>query len=409
MNKHLPDDRQVDKGEQVLAYNGSELALREIFRRSRTSRHVTFVLFSAWSLVLQLNAGLSHAIVECLEPDFPPQFKSATYCLALTNEVAPYALSRFLWDSLQLSDAIKNTANVWGAVRNATLKYFSDMHWMDKETAKGAVNHVSRLISVIGQPEHLKSASALDEYYDHLPDFTQPFIHSWLNASQRRMNKYKRLLKEDPNVAVHREDISLTAMTDVNAFYAPVYHLMVILTAIMMPPFMSTDAPKAVHYGAIGKVLGHELTHAFDPLFSNLTRTGDLATWYQPQSMAEFLKRLSCLRGQIADFTGSTVTASNTISETFADTAGTEKARRAYETLPEKVGLLGYTPEQAFYVASCFEFCAMEPYMQRPGIYLGFALRCNLPLLNQKEFAAAFKCRDGAILNPRQRCTFHEA
>ncbi|XP_077536935.1 endothelin-converting enzyme homolog [Haemaphysalis longicornis] len=408
VNKHLPEDRKIDEDEQVLAYNGSEVALREMFRRSKASRHVTLVLYSAWILIVELHAGFSHELIECLPPDLPAQFKSATSCLQLANRIAPYAIGRFLWDSLELTEAINSTVTVWAGLRNATLQYFKDVHWMDAETAKGAVEHVSHLVSVIGQPEHLKLTTALDEHYNHLPDFKPPFIESWLNASKRHVDKYKRLLKEPPNVTVHREDFNFgMGMTTVNAFYMPVIHVMVIITAIMMPPFVPTDAPRAVHYGAVGTILGHELTHSFDPLFSNLSRTGELTTWYQPESMKKFESRLKCVLEQSADITGSEIRAKNALSETFADTAGAEKARLAYATLAQKKGLLSYTPEQAFYVASCFEFCAADPYASHSPLYLPVALRCNVPVMNQPEFAGAFKCSGSATMNPSEHCTFH--
>ncbi|KAH9375251.1 hypothetical protein HPB48_011962 [Haemaphysalis longicornis] len=378
VNKHLPEDRKIDKDEQVL------------------------------TLIVQLHVGFSNELIECLPQDLPSHFKSAIKCLQLANKIAPYAIGRFLWDSLELTGAINSTATVWAALRNATLQYFKDVHWMDAETAKGAVEHVSHLISVIGQPEHLKLTTALDEHYSHLPDFKPPFIESWLNASKRHVDKYKRLLREVPNATVHREDFNLDIdMTTVNAFYMSVLHLMVIITAIMMPPFVPTGAPRAVHFGAIGKILGHELTHSFDPLFSNLSRTGELTTWYQPESMKKFENRLKCVLEQSADITGSTIRAKNALSETFADTAGTEKARLAYATLAEETGLLSYTPEQAFYVASCFEFCATAPYARHSDRYLPFALRCNVPVLNQPEFSGAFKCSGSATMSTRERCTFH--
>ncbi|KAH9366795.1 hypothetical protein HPB48_021595 [Haemaphysalis longicornis] len=320
----------------------------------------------------------------------------------ISSQVAGYALARLFSESLQLGDAIAATNRTWQALRNATQENFAKVKWMDASTAAGAVGHVAGLAQVIAMPEHLKTAPDLDQFHDYLPEFSQPFLQSWLSAAQRRSDKYKRLL--DTDGTVHREDFELP-LTGVNAFYFPVFHIMAMLPGIMMPPFLSLQAPETVNYGAIGKILGHELTHSFDPSFS-VDRTGGKINWYTKQSMENSLKGLSASRnswGAATDY----VHASNALSETFADTAGTEKAYLAYQTLAAPSGLLGYSPEQLFFIAGCFIFCAPNPYSRADGaIYPPFALRCNLPASNAKQFAQAFQCPAETWFNPHNRCDF---
>ncbi|KAH9367905.1 hypothetical protein HPB48_020853 [Haemaphysalis longicornis] len=320
--------------------------------------------------------------------------------------VAAFALGQLLSESLELSDAIAATNKTWQALRTATKENLVKLGWLDNSTATAAVDHVSNLISVIAVPEHLNTAPEMERFYSYLPEFTQPFLQSWLSAIKRWSDTYKRLLKEDPSVAVHREDIPLV-MTDVNAYYSAIYHLMVIPPAIMMPPFVATKVPEFVNYGAIGKILGHELTHSFDPKFSTMSRTGDVVNWYTNRSWLNFEKRVNCVIKQLSDSTNSPTHALEAFSEAFADTAGMEKAHLAYQTLPDKQGFLGYSREQLFFVAGCFVFCSSQPYRSE-GIYPAYALRCNLPASNDKHFAQVFKCAPGSWFNPQNRCTFHE-
>ncbi|KAH9375550.1 hypothetical protein HPB48_011599 [Haemaphysalis longicornis] len=79
-----------------------------------------------------------------------------------------------------------------------------------------------------------------------------------------------------------REDI-IGDVTKGNLFYLSVFYLMVTLTTVMMPQFVLTDAPIAVHYSAFGNVLGYELMHNIDWSFGNLSRKHELTTWYQPE------------------------------------------------------------------------------------------------------------------------------
>ncbi|KAH7979903.1 hypothetical protein HPB49_011859 [Dermacentor silvarum] len=322
-------------------------------------------------------------------------------------QVAAYALGRLLADGLHLYEASTAAQKTWFALRNSTQRNFASLSWMDKTTAAGAANYVEQLKSVVSIPAHLRSDEALDEFHDYLPEFSQPFLASYLDAAGRRQDKYKRLLRPNASVVVHREDIALP-MVSVNAYYMPVNHLMVIPTAIIAPPFVTLSMPEAVNYGSIGKVLGHELTHSFDPRLGNTSRTGDAIKWWSRGSYENFTRLLSCVQDQLLDYTGDAVHAGSALSETFADTAGTEKAYLAYETLPPQRGLLGYTQEQFFFVASCFEFCSQKAYHYRStGLYPAVVLRCNLPAANQPRFAAAFQCPEGAPLNPAKRCRFH--
>ncbi|XP_054917034.1 neprilysin-1-like [Dermacentor andersoni] len=410
INKHLPQDMQVDKDEEVLVLNNTYLVLNDMLTIANWSRYVDLVLFSGWNMVITYNYGMSSSMLRCMDPNAPGLYSvaAAQTCLDAMNEVAGYALARFFVDRAAQSRAVLDVSDTWNAVRDATRGNFPTLSWMDQSTAAGAIKHVDSLASFIALPAHLNSSQALDAFYDYLEaDQSQPFFHWFIKSWKQRSDKLKRLIREDPNVQVHREDMPLSSV-DVNAFYLPLYHIMAILPAIMAPPYVSPGLAPAVNYGSIGKILGHELSHAFDPRFTTQTRTGDIATWWSQSSYANFKDRLECVRSQLANYTDSESHGFNALSETFADTAGTEKARLAYDSLPTQPGMLGYSQEQLFFVAGCFEFCAKYPYSwEALGKYPAFALRCNLPVSNEKKFAAAFKCPTGAALNPPKRCTFH--
>ncbi|KAL1477873.1 hypothetical protein MTO96_035411 [Rhipicephalus appendiculatus] len=385
INGHMLPGRSVDKTEPVLTINGSGLLLKAILDNAKRSGYVDLVLYTGWMTFYNLRALVSSSLVDCMDgAGLQAEIQSATHCLETMAQVSTYAFVRLMVDSLELQPQVNDTMRTWMAVKAATRANFPKLSWMDQSTAEGAIKHVDSLITVLPMPDHLKSDEALEKYYEE-----------------------KRLMKEDPAVPVHREDIPY-ASSNVNAFYAPLYHLMVILPAIMNAPFVPSAVAPAVVTGAIGKVLGHELTHAFDPLFSTLTRTGDVATWWSSDSFTKFRGRLDCVKNLLANYTSDPFFSKNALSETFADTAGTEKARLAYATMPASNGILAYTPEQSFYVASCFVFCSEAAYSWRKsGIYPPMMLRCNLPVYNQERFAEAFSCPSHAALNPQNRCTFH--
>ncbi|XP_037502837.1 neprilysin-1, partial [Rhipicephalus sanguineus] len=348
--------------EPVLTINGSGLLLKAVLDNAKRSSYVDLVLHTGWMTFYNMRAVVSASLLDCTDGGgIQSQIQSATQCLENMAQVSTYALVRLIVDSLDLQPQVNATLRTWMAVKEATRANFPKLRWMDQSTAAGAIHHVDSLITVLTMPEHLKSDEALEKFYVFLDqNVTQPFVVWLYNTYQRRLQEQKRLMKEDPAVPVDREDIVFSP-SDVNAFYAPLFHLMVILPGIMNAPFVPSTEPPAVVTGGVGKLLGHELSHAFDPRFSTLTRTGDKIT--------------------------------NVLTETFADTAGTEKARLAFGSMELTDGILGYTPEQSFYVASCFLFCSEGAYTwKKTGLYPPMMLRCNLPVHNQERFAEAFSC-----------------
>ncbi|KAK8763381.1 hypothetical protein V5799_034009 [Amblyomma americanum] len=403
INKHLPQDRQIGEGEDVLIFNNTGYILRETLARTKRSRYVDLVLFAGWNILASRHAAVSHALTDCFGEI---NIHAALSCVNFVDEVAAFAMTRLVVDTLGLSSAVQTTQMTWAAVRKATRNSFSKLTWIDGQTAAGAEDHVDNLKPLVPFPAHLNTSVDLEAFHDYLPTLSsKPFIEWLLIALNKRSKKYKRLLREGATSDVHRDDLPYSS-TLVNAYYLPLTHLMIIPAAIMGPPFLLPKEPFAVNFGAIGKVLGHELTHSFDPLFSDLTRTGEVATWWGDQSLINFTARLDCVEQQVAIYTADKKHAKNALSETFADTAGVEKARLALDTLSDGPGILGYSRDQLFYVAGCFEFCNDAGYEQG-AIYPAFALRCNLPVSNQKRFAEAFKCAEGAALNLPERCTFH--
>ncbi|XP_065303849.2 endothelin-converting enzyme homolog [Dermacentor albipictus] len=409
INDHLPHDRAVGKTEQVLTSVGSGLLLKMILDNGKRSRYADIVLYAGWQILIGLRSAVSPLLVECLAAnDLHAQMDSGLECLKSTHQVAQFALVRWFVDSLELQPNMNVTKSTWNAVSLATRENFAKLSWMDPSTAKGAVEHVDSMLSVVALPEHLQTNEALEAFYDYLePDESQPFISWLIKTKLRRLEHQKRLLKVDPTVTIHRDDVEYDPF-DLNAFYQSLYRTMVVQPAFIASPVVSETVPVAVNYGAIGKVLRHEPTHALDPKLGSLTAIiSDPFEWWSLPSLLNFASRRRCLKRQLKDYTADTAYSENSLSEAFADTAGTEKARLAFASLPAGKGLLGYTQEQSFFIAGCFEFCGERAYAwDEDKKYPPLALRCNLPAANEKRFAAAFNCPSEAALNPRQRCAF---
>ncbi|XP_065301394.2 endothelin-converting enzyme 2-like isoform X3 [Dermacentor albipictus] len=286
----------------------------------------------------------------------------------------------------------------------------------------GWKDRLTNVVIVDGIATHMLQPGAADKSYDFLPSFSKDagaFGYQLLEARRRRFDKLRRLMYTDPEKIKRRSDMLLPVMT-VNAYYMPVFNVVLIPGTILQSPFaMDADVP-AINFGSLGRVIGHELSHAFDATYSTLDQHVQPLTLYSPSSRKEFLTRLACLaKQQINDASGSQTLGNNSISEAFADNAGLEKAQLAFKALlrqESEVKLsgngpatsLGYTAQQLFFVSSCFMYCSDQGYtFSRNAFYPPPFLRCNAPVMNTREFGVAFGCAQGAPMNPIIRCNFH--
>jgi putative endopeptidase len=146
----------------------------------------------------------------------------------------------------------------------------------------------------------------------------------------------------------------------VNAYYNPLLNEIVFPAGILQPPFFDPDADDAANYGAIGVVIGHEMTHGFDDTGRQFDAEGNLKDWWTPEDAKRFAERAQALVKQYGEYTAVgdvKVNGQLTQGENIADLGGItvaylafQKARAAHpERTPAELG--GFTPDQRFFLA----------------------------------------------------------
>ncbi|KAH9382204.1 hypothetical protein HPB48_010423 [Haemaphysalis longicornis] len=344
--------------------------------------HVTRILAFASSF------QLSHAeFADERGSDYATLGHIIGHCYSDANTVLPHAFS-YVFNRRWLSKAIVGNAtamvNTIRDVAKATIKALS---WMDDETKRHAVEKLTTLATIVGSPQSAADEGALRNLYP------------WLRYSKRFL-RFKGSPSEEAGIP----------LTMVNAFYLPVYHVMILPAAILYPPFYVANYPDSYNFGALGHVVGHEITHTFDPEVGLYDRDGIRRDWWTPTARVMFESKLACLSGLYRDIPGSGGAAfgDRSLPENFADSGGMLKAYTAYRAAGRPSGGLpfgrhGLTDEQLFFAGSCFKWCSNEGG-NSSSRYSPPRLRCNVPLLNMPEFAQAFECGAGKAMNPGTRC-----
>ncbi|KAH6934572.1 hypothetical protein HPB50_025480 [Hyalomma asiaticum] len=182
------------------------------------------------------------------------------------------------------------------------------------------------------------------------------------------------------------------SVASTNALYMPMRNHIVIPATVLRMPLFSMAAPKAFNFGGLGAVLGHEMTHAFDPVGSRWDARGRRRDWWTASSRQLYNGRLSCLRLSHGTDQG------DADAENTADFAGLVSSYDGFSNLEDTQKLEGlpYDSEQLFFISSCL----LETLRASGGI------ACNVPLKNMEDFADAFQCPMGSAMRPAERCSF---
>jgi len=276
----------------------------------------------------------------------------------------------------------------------------STISWMSEPTRREALAKLDAITDHIGYPETWRN-------YDTLNIDRGTFIENSLRVSlYRARNTFTHLGRY-----MNRDFWSMSAPT-VNASYSAAYNDITFPAGLLQPPFFSARFDDATNFGALGVIVGHELTHAFDDEGRRSDAQGDLRDWWQPTDAAAWSARADCVAREYGDLHENDKLI---IGEALADLGGVEIAYDALErTLAGKprTKIDGWTPEQRFFLA----FAQAHATFDRPErLRLDEIIdphpdgrdRVLGTLVNMPQFAQAFGCRrrDPMYRTRAQRCT----
>jgi putative endopeptidase len=278
----------------------------------------------------------------------------------------------------------------------------ANLTWMAPETKAKARAKLAAFTPKIGYPDKWRDYSALEIVPGDLVG----------NAFRARAFEYNRQLAK-MGKPVDRSEWFMTPMT-VNAYANPLMNEVVFPAAILQPPFFDPNADPAVNYGAIGAVIGHELSHHFDDQGRKYDPQGNLADWWTAEDVTRFktgTDKVVAQYGGYEPIKGTHVNGELTLGENMADLAGLAVAYDAYKLSlhgkPDRV-IDGYTGDQRFFLgfgqvwrnkmreAAMMQQLTTDPHS--PG-----QLRPNV-VRNFDQWYKAFNVTSGALyLPPEQR------
>ena len=283
--------------------------------------------------------------------------------------------------------ALALVENLQGVLRDD----IGTLDWMSASTKKRAVEKLNAFTKKIGYPDKWVDFSALS-----VTD--GPYANDVMAV--RRFESARNIARLGKPT-----DRSLFGMTPptVNAYYNPSNNEIVFPAGILQPPFFNPNADDAVNYGAIGAVIGHEMTHGFDDHGKQFDAQGNLRDWWTPDDSKNFANRAQCIVDEYSSLEPIPGVRDNgklVQGEAIADLGGLTIAYKAFERTPQAKAhklIDGYTPEQRFFrsYAQVWRAAQTEAEIRQRATtdpHPNPKLRVIGTLSNMPEFQAAFKC-----------------
>jgi len=342
-------------------------------------------------------------------------------CVSLISNIMGSAVGKYYVEK-SLSKEYKKAAEEFTKnIKQAMIERIPKMEWLDDQTREYAIKKVNKINDIVGYPDYILKPQELIKEYEGLEIFSDDFFTNDMNSNMFGMKQKMKLIDQPAN----KEKWNNPPQT-ANAYYIPLDNSILLPAGILQPPFYDSNEPDYLNYGALGSIIGHELTHAFDNTGKSLDGDGRLVNWWTDSTLDKFNVSTECFVDQYNQFTvvdsegiEKNINGTRTLNENLADNGGLSRAYEAWnlsrmdnEKFNEhnkKLPGISYTPDQLFYIAFGQGWCSIY----RPT-YISLFLedvhsiskfRVNGVVSNSKHFAETFECPIGSKMNPENKCS----
>jgi len=275
--------------------------------------------------------------------ELQPRWKRA---INTVNDALGEAVGQMYVDKYFPKEAKDKMLNLVDNLKYALAERINTNTWMTDETKAKAIEKLNTFHVKIGYPDKWRDYSGLsikkDSYYANILRSSKFEIDYQMSKIDKPVDK----------------DLWLMTPQTVNAYYNPTTNEICFPAAILQPPFFDMNADDAVNYGAIGVVIGHEMTHGFDDKGRLYDKDGNLNDWWLSEDADNFTKRSQVLVdyfNKIEVFPGLFADGKFTLGENIADNGGLQVSYVAMQKAirdKQVQGIMdGFTPEQRFFIA----------------------------------------------------------
>lgn len=325
-------------------------------------------------------------------------------CVDATNGALGDLLSQAYVDQRFSGDSKPTAVAMVQSIEAAFEASLADLAWMDPTTAERARTKARAVTNKIGFPDKWRSFDGLalgEGWYENRAAGTAFEI-------ARQLGKIGGPV--DP-------DEWFMPASMVNAYYNPLQNEIVFPAGILQPPFFDAAFPPEMNFGAIGMVIGHELTHGFDDSGRKFDADGQMKVWWEDEATTRYEEAAGCVTDLYSGFEvqrGLTVNGELTLGENIADLGGIKQSHQGWRAstggdFGAASGVAGLTRDQLFFVAFAQSWCSLatpeiEQMLLTVDSHSPARFRVNGSVSQYSAFAEAFGCAAGTPMAPAERC-----
>jgi predicted metalloendopeptidase len=325
-------------------------------------------------------------------------------CVQTTDNLLGQALGRVYVEQVFGPAGKEHTVKMVQLLEDALAEDVQELPWMTPETKTQAVAKLHAITNKIAYPDKWRDYSSVNLRRDDLLGNVRK------SRSFEAKYNFGKIGK-----ALDKGEWTITTPT-VNAYYYPPENSINFPAGVLQPPFFDAKIDDAVNFGAIGWLIGHELTHGFDDQGSKFDGNGNLTNWWTENDRKEFEARTGCLVDQYQQFEvvdDVHVNGRLTLGENTADNGGIRIALMALHKLtredPTDTKVDGFTREQRFFVSFAQQWCAnVTPerlrLLAKVDPHTPVRYRTIGTLQNDPDFAKAFGCKAGQKMVRAKAC-----
>ncbi|RLN83333.1 hypothetical protein BBJ28_00021621 [Nothophytophthora sp. Chile5] len=342
-------------------------------------------------------------------------------CLSRVTGSFPDLMGKY-FALLRFDEASEELANrLVTQLQTALRQNLARVDWLDGSTRQAALEKLGQMSNLIGH-------STRAEHFPFELNRDAPLAENLRIVKQFNFERVVKRIGE----TVDRSEWLMTSAA-VNAYYQPTGNQIVFPAGILQPPFFARGRHAARNFGAIGSVIGHELTHGFDDSGRFYAGDGNLADWWSNATVKEFTQRTQCLVDQYAAYPAVSafdkskvlghINGNFTLGENIADNGGVKLAFAAYQAYVQELGqrseadvanqaerdLPARAADKLFFLSFAQAFCAKSSdasMVQRLATdpHSPERWRINGVASNSRDFARVFSCPADTPMNPRTKC-----
>ncbi|XP_078415680.1 phosphate-regulating neutral endopeptidase PHEX isoform X2 [Cetorhinus maximus] len=381
-----PELSHINTSEEVVVYVPQYF--KNLFQLLDTVDNRTIANYIVWRIVYRRTANLSQRFLtrrlEFLKVLTGATSLSARWdkCVDFVEYVVPYSIGRMFVEAHFQEDKKQLTEYLVAGVRWAFLDMLEkENDWMDMETKSKAKEKAHGVLAKIGYPNFIMNDTLITNYLRNLTVSKTDYFENVLQSLKFFAQADFALLRR----RVLKTEWYTNPIT-VNAFYSPTTNQIQFPAGELQKPFFwGEQYPLSISYGAIGVIVGHEFSHAFDDNGRKYDKNGNLHQWWSNASISSFNDKTECMIKQYDEYywapAGLQVKGQRTLGENIADNAGLRQAFRAYRKwIEEKRGSkeeallpgLGLSNNQLFFLSYAHVRCsAYRPAAARNKILNG--------------------------------------